>query len=160
MSERSLPPSTTPDFAMLVTSIAELHRTLAAHAARAVNMSLTLRNWLIGAYIREYEQQGADRVQYGEALLERLSRALADGGTIRYHPRELGRCRTFYATYPQIRGALSPESDVLPPARSESRALRYSRENRGPATMLCLKMKGIKSLGVPEWRLLLRGFEA
>ena len=116
MNKRSEPLSITPDFPALVSAIADVHRTLAEHAARAVNISLTLRNWLVGAYIREYEQQGSDRAQYGEGLLERLSEALAASGAVRYHPRELRRCRAFYQTYPQIRGALSPESGALPAA--------------------------------------------
>ena len=98
-----------PDFAALVAAIAGVHRSLAEQAARAVNVSLTLRNWLVGAYIQEYEQQGADRAQYGDALLDRLSLALAATGTLSYHPRELRRCRAFYLAYPQIRGSLSPE---------------------------------------------------
>ena len=98
-----------PDFAALVAAIAGVHRSLAEQAARAVNISLTLRNWLVGAYIQEYEQQGADRAQYGDALFERLSQALAATGTLSYHPRELRRCRAFYMAYPQIRGALPPE---------------------------------------------------
>lgn len=100
---------TTPDFAALVATISEVHRALAEQAARAVNVNLTLRNWLVGAYIREYEQQGTDRAQYGEALLDRLSQALAQTGTVSYHPRELRRCRAFYIAYPEIRGAVSPE---------------------------------------------------
>lgn len=108
------PVSAQPDFATLVAAISEVHRALAEQAARAVNVSLTLRNWLVGAYIREYEQQGADRAQYGEALLDRLSQALAATGAVIYHPRELRRCRAFYAAYPEIRGAVSPESGWLP----------------------------------------------
>lgn len=112
-----LPPKrTTPDFAALVAAIAEVHRTLAEQAARAVNVRLTQRNWLIGAYIREYEQQGADRAQYGDALLDRLSYALAATGAVNYHPRELRRCRAFYLAYPEIRGTLSPEFGAMPAA--------------------------------------------
>ncbi len=34
-----------------------------------INVSLTLRNWVIGYYILEYEQRGADRADYGGHLL-------------------------------------------------------------------------------------------
>ena len=97
-------------FGLLVTAIGQVHAEMSAQAGRAVNMSLTLRNWLIGAYIVEYEQQGADRAQYGEVLFDRLSQALHTTGVVRYHPRELRRCRTFYVAYPEIRGTLRPES--------------------------------------------------
>jgi predicted nuclease of restriction endonuclease-like (RecB) superfamily len=103
-----------PSFAGLVAAISDLHQALAHQAARAVNVSLTLRNWLVGAYIREYEQRGTDRARYGEELLDRLSQALAETGVVSYHPRELRRCRAFYIAYPEIRGTLSPELGWLP----------------------------------------------
>jgi hypothetical protein len=34
---------------------------LSAQAGRAVNISLTMRNWMIGLYIAEYKLRGADR---------------------------------------------------------------------------------------------------
>lgn len=34
---------------------------------------VTLRNWLIGLHIVEYEQGGADRAQYGTQLLNKVS---------------------------------------------------------------------------------------
>jgi hypothetical protein len=48
-------------FENLVLSIHGVDRDLAAQAGRAINLSLTLRNWLIGCYISEYELRGADR---------------------------------------------------------------------------------------------------
>ena len=71
-------PATSPlSFERLVTAIGEAHAELSAQASRAVNSSLTLRNWLIGLNITEYEQQGADRAQYGDKLLDRLSERLS-----------------------------------------------------------------------------------
>ena len=35
-------------------------------AARSVNIGLVVRNWLFGWYIVEYQQNGADRAEYGE----------------------------------------------------------------------------------------------
>ena len=82
MTESVSAQRTTPDFATLVAAVSEVHRALAEQAAGAVNVSLTLRNWPIGAYIRNCEQQGADRAQYGEALIDRLSHALAATGAV------------------------------------------------------------------------------
>lgn len=96
-------------FDLLVTAIGQVHAEMAAQAGRAVNMSLTLRNWLIGFYIAEYEQQGSDRAQYGDRLLERLSHDLLKAGVVRAEERELRRYRQFYTTYPQIRDSLTPE---------------------------------------------------
>jgi len=100
-------------FTSLIGSIRQVHDELAAQANRAVNVSLTLRNWLIGLYIREYEQNGSDRAQYGESLLERLSQELQKSGVPRSEARELRRYRLFYSTYPQIRETLTPESRAL-----------------------------------------------
>jgi len=96
-------------FEKLVSSIKQIHGELAAQAAKAVNISLTLRNWIIGCYIYEYEQGGTDRAEYGEHLFARLSNKLKEQNIAIYHPRELRRCRAFYIFYPQIRGTLSPQ---------------------------------------------------
>jgi hypothetical protein len=68
------------DFKALVEVIQEAHEQSAAVAGRVVNITLTLRNWAIGWYIREYEHAGLDRAEYGEALLERVAEGLKAKG--------------------------------------------------------------------------------
>ncbi|KJS30770.1 MAG: cytoplasmic protein [Desulfatitalea sp. BRH_c12] len=97
------------NFENLVGAIHVVHDELAAQANRAINISLTLRNWLIGCYIAEYEQSGADRAEYGGRLLERLSERLQAKGVGRVEERELRRYRQFYQTYPQIRESVTSE---------------------------------------------------
>ena len=96
-------------FATLIETIGTLHHDLSAQASKAVNIQLTLRNWLIGYYIAEYEQLGNDRADYGEALLPKLSQELNQRDIVRSGERELRRYRQFYKTYPQIRESLPPE---------------------------------------------------
>ncbi len=96
-------------FEGLVQSISGVDRELAAQASRAVNVSITLRNWLIGCYIVEYELCGADRAQYGEKLFAKLSARLIENGVSRAEERELRRYRRFYQLYPRIRESLTPE---------------------------------------------------
>lgn len=96
-------------FERLVTAIGQAHAELAAQASRAVNSGLTLRNWLIGLYIEEYERRGVDRQQYGEKLLDRLSESLNQQGVSRCDRRELYRYRQFYLAYPQIVETLPPQ---------------------------------------------------
>lgn len=96
-------------FEDLVRSIRGVDAELTAQAGRAVNVSLTLRNWLIGCYVAEYELRGADRAQYGAKLLENLSDRLTGLGVSRTEERELRRYRQFYQTYPQIRESVPPE---------------------------------------------------
>lgn len=68
------------NFDRLVGALTDAHGALEARAAKAVNVSLTLRNWLFGHYICEYEQSGADRGAYGERLLETLAQRLQQTG--------------------------------------------------------------------------------
>ena len=98
------------DFTALVAAIAQAHAYSTAAASRAVNTQLTLRNWLIGAYIHHYALHGADRADYGDRLLARLAVQLQSQHMVRTQERELRRYRAFYVAYPQIRESLSPES--------------------------------------------------
>ncbi len=50
-------------FAELVLSIRKAHDLFSAQASKAVNISLTLRNWAIGYYIERYERLGVDRAK-------------------------------------------------------------------------------------------------
>jgi predicted nuclease of restriction endonuclease-like (RecB) superfamily len=97
------------NFNGLVQQIKTIHDSLQKQAVKAVNMGLTLRNWMIGHYIYEYEQDGQDRAEYGEKLLHKLSDSLQHYGLKRVEERELRRFRLFYLTYPRIRESLTPE---------------------------------------------------
>jgi predicted nuclease of restriction endonuclease-like (RecB) superfamily len=102
-------PSEPFTFEQLVRSIHAVHSETAAQASRAVNLSLTLRNWLIGCYIAEYELRGNDRAAYGERLLGTLADELARLKVSNSNRRQLYRYLRFYRTYPEIVGALSPQ---------------------------------------------------
>lgn len=99
-------------FAQLINSIQTAHRELAAQAGRAINISLTLRNWLIGCYIDEYELHGKDRAVYGERLFSELAKALANVSNC--NRRQLYRYHRFYSFYPEIVGTLPPQFKQLP----------------------------------------------
>ena len=99
----------TPTFDQLITALGTAHDTLLTQAVRAVNTSLTLRNWLFGFYIETYERGGVDRQQYGDKLLDKLAQSLAAQGVPRSDRRELYRYRQFYLTYPNIVESLSPQ---------------------------------------------------
>ena len=63
-------------FQMLVAEVARLHETAARSAGQAFQRILSVRNWLIGAYIVAFEQDGEDRAEYGAELLKSLAQAL------------------------------------------------------------------------------------
>lgn len=94
------------DFTALVHSISLVHHQLQQHAVNAVNQSLTIRNWLIGFYIVEFEQNGEDRAKYGTNLkIKGLSAP------------EFSRCRQFYQCYSYFLGTLSQDFvNILPKA--------------------------------------------
>lgn len=96
-------------FSSLIGTIRNIHNELAAQAGRAVNVSLTLRNWLIGCYIAEYELRGADRSHYGDKLLTTLAGELTTRKISNCNRRQLYRYLRFYRFYPQIVWSLSPQ---------------------------------------------------
>lgn len=109
-------PSEKLTFRMLVDSIRQIHNQLAGQAAKAVNISLTLRNWLIGMYISEFELRGADRATYGEKLLSELARQLTGLKISNCNRRQLYRYLRFHRAYPAIVGTLSPQLQSLIPS--------------------------------------------
>jgi predicted nuclease of restriction endonuclease-like (RecB) superfamily len=104
------------NFNQLLVTIEQVHQNLQASAANAVNKALTLRNWLIGFYIIEFEQNGEDRAKYGGKVLIDLAKGLKHIKGL--DDRALRKFRQFYLAYPQIanliRGSLSPELNLLP----------------------------------------------
>ncbi|KPK90620.1 MAG: cytoplasmic protein [Anaerolineae bacterium SM23_ 63] len=107
-------------FENLISSIQQIHDELASQARRAVNVSLTMRNWLIGCYIAEYELSGADRAAYGDELLSSLAKELTARKVSNCNRRQLYRYLRFYRFYPQIVGTLSPQLGRLLPPQIES----------------------------------------
>jgi len=103
------------DFNALVSAIRQVHEHLAAQAGRAVNISLTMRNWLIGAYIVEYELRGADRAIYGESMLAKLAGELEKNQVSACGKRQLYNYLRFYQTYPEIVRLLSAQLEKALP---------------------------------------------
>lgn len=86
-------------FELLARNIENIQTALQQQAAHAVNLSLTARNWLMGYYIVEFEQNGEDRAQYGAKLLKRLEERLHTKGLTERRFREF---RRLYQVYPQL----------------------------------------------------------
>ena len=100
------------NFEKLVTRIQQTNDFLQQNAIKAVNTHLTLRNWLTGFYIVEFEQNGSDRAEYGAKLLKRIAKNISIKGLT---APELSRCRQFYNAYPQIFGLITQEFKNLLP---------------------------------------------
>jgi predicted nuclease of restriction endonuclease-like (RecB) superfamily len=91
---------------ILISNIIETDLQLKNQAVSAVNQSLTIRNWLIGYYIFEFEQKGLERAKYGEKFLQKLALEINRDG-LSY--RNLKIFRQFYIAYPQIGQTLSAQ---------------------------------------------------
>lgn len=91
----------------LVKAIDSTSQQLLGRAAAAVNQALVIRNWIIGAYVVEFEQRGEDRAKYGCNLLKRLANALQKRAVKGLSVQMLERTRHLYFAYPQLRTSIS-----------------------------------------------------
>jgi predicted nuclease of restriction endonuclease-like (RecB) superfamily len=101
------------NFEKLAFRIQQTNEFLQQNAIKAVNIHITVRNWLTGFYIIEFEQSGSDRAEYGTKLLENLAKNINVKGL---SAPELSRCRQFYHTYPQIFGLVTQKFGNLFPS--------------------------------------------
>lgn len=95
----------------LISTIDNVHQTFQAKALQSVSINLTLRNFIIGYYIVEYEQNGSDRATYGSKLIENMAQKLSyiKGMSI----SNLKSFRQFYLIYPQIGQTLSDQFHLI-----------------------------------------------
>ena len=99
-----------------------LHESAYSATVKAVNRFATVRNYVIGFYIVEYEQHGSDRAKYGDRLLKRLAEKVNKRGI---NETLLTNCRKFYNLYPQLKpflegkGATSSHKFEISPMPSE-----------------------------------------
>lgn len=121
------------NFSQLIDNVYQTHSALLANTEKVINQNLTIRNWLIGCYIVEYEQNGSDRAEYGARLLDEIAVKLKAKGMKGLDVRSLRSCRTFYATYPQIRGSVTAELQRADNKRFFA-VLPMSEEIRGSVT--------------------------
>lgn len=112
------------NYAALIKAIQTATTQLQARVATAANQALVLRNWLVGAYLVEFEQNGKERAAYGERLLESVAADLRVQGTTGFNTTLLRLCRQAYVTYPQIHPTVSDGLADLPALPTYRTALR------------------------------------
>ena len=100
-------------FQLLISNVCQTHSALQQHALQAINQSLTVRNWLIGCYIVEFEQNGEGRAKYGARLLAEMAKELKKRGIKGCSVMALQNNRNFYQMYPQIQQTVSVKLDKL-----------------------------------------------
>lgn len=117
------------NFKVLLKQITFTYQSLEQSAVTAINKHITLRNWLIGYYIVEFEQKGKDRAQYGKNLLQKIELNLTKQNLKGVAITELSRYRQFYLAYPSILGTVSQELETtthLPILGTVSQEFNYS----------------------------------
>ena len=87
--------------------VEQVHTSAYSASVKAINRFATVRNYVIGYYIVEYEQHGSDRAKYGDKLLKRLAEKVNKRGI---NKTLLYNCRLLYLTYPQIQTYLEGKS--------------------------------------------------
>jgi predicted nuclease of restriction endonuclease-like (RecB) superfamily len=117
------------DLSVLLSQINDLDIQLTSQAAKSIDRLMTIRNWLIGGYIFEYEQNGADKALYGAKLEQTLAQKLNRKGL---SERNLKLFKQFYLAYPQIMQTVSaqfklPETTVQTASASSTvETIEYS----------------------------------
>ena len=112
-------------FDVLAENIQKVNEIAGNKAKGAVNQMMTIRNWLIGYYIVEYEQNGEDRAEYGTHLLETLEKRTGVKGL---SVTLFRTCRMFYQKYPQIRSTVSNEYITNPKKLMSKLSFSHLRE--------------------------------
>ena len=88
-------------------------------AYHVVNISLTLRNWLLGERIARDELDGADRAEYGKHIIATLAHDLTSkygGGLDR---KSLYNYLKFYRCFPEIVDSLQRQSPIVDSLRRQ-----------------------------------------
>ena len=86
-------------FNNLFDTVSSLDKAFADNTAKAINRNITARNWLIGYYIVNYEQNGSDRAKYGAKTLQTLAERL-NSRSLSY--RNLKLYRQFFQEFPSL----------------------------------------------------------
>lgn len=90
--------------------VEQVHTSAYSASVKAINRFATVRNYVIGYYIVEYEQHGSDRAKYGDKLLKRLAEKVNKRGI---NETLLKISRAFYLNYPQVKTYLEGKSATL-----------------------------------------------
>jgi predicted nuclease of restriction endonuclease-like (RecB) superfamily len=83
--------------------ISDIQRIIAGareRAVQSVNFERVAMYWQIGQRIKEEEQQGEERAEYGTSLIKSLAETLEPQHGSGFSARQLELCRQFYRTFP------------------------------------------------------------
>jgi predicted nuclease of restriction endonuclease-like (RecB) superfamily len=117
-------------FEELIDIIERTNLTLRKQALSSLNQSLVIRNWIVGFYLVEFEQNGEDYAHYGEMLLETIAKRLKKKRIKGFSLTNLKLYRQFYLTYPQIG---QPVADQFKSLDAPIKSMFLGRQKSQPA---------------------------
>ena len=128
-------------FSDLASIIQSTHDVAQSSAIRAINRMQTMRNWLIGYYIVEFEQHGKDRAEYGTQLLKKLEEQVNRKGL---NVTLFQTSRNFYNLYPQMGGLFVPNEIYSTLSnKSESRIPLMDKSTDAQTNTICATVSHI-----------------
>lgn len=119
----------------LASIVQTTHDAAQSSAVKAINRMQTMRNWLIGYYIVEFEQNGKDRAEYGTQLLKKLEERVDRKGV---NVTLLQMSRNFYKLYPQMVNLFVPNQKYSTTSNiSESSVQLKSNSANNETNLIC-----------------------
>lgn len=119
----------------LASIVQTTHDAAQSSAVKAINRMQTMRNWLIGYYIVEFEQHGKDRAEYGKQLLKKLEERVDRKGV---NVTLLQMSRNFYKLYPQMVNLFVPNQKYSTASNiSESSVQLKSNSSNNETNLIC-----------------------
>jgi hypothetical protein len=112
----TISPDSIQSYRQIQADIVRLLETARRAVARSINAAMTATYWEIGRRIVEFEQEGAERAAYGDALVQRLAEDLTQRFGRGYSRQNLSQMRAFYRAWPAkaICQTLSGKSSLVP----------------------------------------------
>lgn len=146
IKKTTAPAKTRPDdLAPLIAEVRSLIQSARRNAASVVNTLQVMTNFEIGRRIVEHEQGGAERAEYGKALLKGLAASLTAEFGRGFSKRNLEYMRKFYLAYqdrliaqmpsaqlPAADNSQMPSGKLAPPQKSQTASGELADTGRLP----------------------------
>ena len=119
----------------LASIVQTTHDAAQSSAVKATNRMQTMRNWLIGYYIVEFEQHGKDRAEYGTQLLKKLEERVDRKGV---NVTLLQMSRNFYKLYPQMVNLFVPNQKYSTASNNSGNSVQLkSNSSNNETNLIC-----------------------
>lgn len=122
-----------PGYDAVLAGMVELLESARRAAAKSINDVMTTTYWEVGRRIVERDQQGAERAQYGDAILKLLAVDLTQRLGRGFSERNLASMRRFYLAWPIPQTASAKLARTPTKGRKPANELAAPRRNQAQA---------------------------